>query len=834
MTGLRDKLAGIVALGVSGAAAYGFLAIAAHALGPIGFAPLGALWAAVFLAGASLATSLETELARRIGAARGRGADYAAEVRAGFALAMIVGAVALGLAIGLGAQLDGLLFSGERGMTLAGAVAFSGLMVGAAVRGTYAGSGQLTLWGAYLLTDGGSRFVVALVAALLLPTAMAFAIALALGPWLAVAMAAGPVRKIARGVPGRLFSGVRSLAGSSATLVVGASAASLLTYFGAVLLTGLDRGPDPGVGSYIAALTLARVPLFLLSPLIAIGLPLIAFAAAGGARRVAVRNGAGLIGIALAMGIVVVVAGVAAGPTVLALLFGHEFVISSESMLALSVASALWIIATAAAATAIAAGRAGLVAGAWCLGVVAAAIVAQVAGPHPFERTNLAIVTGAATAALGLSGVAIVALGSPRGVRSASVSEHTIDRGGASPARMRVRYVYDARYPEMNGGAERRYHELAVRLAPTCDVDYVSWTFGDDVRVQVRDGVRYRGVGQAPEFYGPDGKRRVGEAVAFAVRLIPTLLRHRVDVLDVAATPTIPLFGAWLAATITKTPLVVTWHEFWGEHWHTYLPDGRAVATIARWLESRSRRLGDRIVAVSPFTAARIGPGRWAHKVSVVGNGVVAEEIESTSPAPERIDIAYVGRLIDEKRIELLLGAVEQLAPDNPSVRCVVIGDGPERTRLEALAGSLGITANVRFTGRISTEEVNAALRAAATLVLPSAREGYGIVVVEAQAAGAIPIVTTGPATAAPSLIRDGIDGLVVDATPEAIAAAVRELIADPHRQARMRSAAAEAAHAATWDAVAADMLAVYRGVVRGRAAVPAPMATSHASGQLS
>jgi L-malate glycosyltransferase len=399
---------------------------------------------------------------------------------------------------------------------------------------------------------------------------------------------------------------------------------------------------------------------------------------------------------------------------------------------------------------------------------------------------------------------------------------------------MRVRYVYDARYPDMNGGAERRYHELAIRLAPTCDIDYVSWTFGDDDRVQLRDGVTYRGVGRAPAFYGPDGKRRVGEAVAFAARLIPTLLRHRVDVLDVAATPTIPLFAAWLAATVTRTPLVVTWHEFWGEHWHTYLPGARAVAKIARRLESVSRRLGDRIVAVSPFTAARIGPGSWAHKVSVVGNGVAVEEIASTNPAPEHIDIAYVGRLIDEKRLELLLGAVAQLAPDNPGLRCVVIGDGPERTRLEALATSLGITANVRFTGRISTADVSAALRAASTLVLPSAREGYGIVVVEAQAAGAIPIVTTGPATAAPSLVRDGIDGMVVDATSDAIAAAVRELLNDPQRQARMRSAAAETASAATWDAVAADMLAVYRGTVRGRAAVRAAMATSHASGHQS
>jgi glycosyltransferase involved in cell wall biosynthesis len=374
----------------------------------------------------------------------------------------------------------------------------------------------------------------------------------------------------------------------------------------------------------------------------------------------------------------------------------------------------------------------------------------------------------------------------------------------------------------MNGGAERRYHELAIRLATSCEVDYVTWTFGAGVAVRRRDGVTYRGVGPAPEFYGVDGKRRVGEAIAFACRLIPALLRDRVDVLDVSATPTIPLYGAWLAARLTGTPLVVTWHEFWGEHWHTYLPQSRAVATVARMLEGLSRRIGDRLVAVSPFTAARLGKGPWGSKLTVVANGVAVDEIAAVTPSPERIDLVYLGRLIDEKRVELLIDAVAILARPDPGIRCVVIGDGPERARLESLTARLAITDNVRFAGRLPTIDVHAALRAASILVLPSAREGYGLVVVEAQAAGAVPIVTTGPATAAPFLIREGIDGMVVDPTPEAIAAAAALLLANPSRLAAMRAAGAESARAASWSAVAAQMLAVYRAAARQPVAVAA------------
>jgi glycosyltransferase involved in cell wall biosynthesis len=347
----------------------------------------------------------------------------------------------------------------------------------------------------------------------------------------------------------------------------------------------------------------------------------------------------------------------------------------------------------------------------------------------------------------------------------------------------------------------------------TCDVDYVSWTFDGGDRVRPRNGVTYRGVGAAPAFYGPDGKRRVREAVAFARCLVPALLHDRVDVLDVSATPTLALYVAWLAAKLTRTPLVVTWHEFWGEHWHTYLPEARFVATVARRLESVSRRFGDRLVAVSTFTGSRLGGGPWAAKVTVVGNGVAVDDITAATPSRERIDLLYLGRLIDEKRVELLLGAVAIIARTDPAIRCVVIGEGPERPRLEALRTTLAIQDNVRFAGRMPTSDVYAALRAASVLVLPSAREGYGIVVVEAQAAGAIPIVTTGPATAAPTLVRDGVDGLVVDPTPEAIAAAAVSLLGNPERRAAMQAAATESARAASWDVVASEMLGVYRAV---------------------
>ena len=149
---------------------------------------------------------------------------------------------------------------------------------------------------------------------------------------------------------------------------------------------------------------------------------------------------------------------------------------------------------------------------------------------------------------------------------------------------MKIGFVYDALYPYLNGGAEKRYHELSRRLAERHEVEWVTWRFWDEAPDPSLDAVRLRGVGRPGRFYGTDGKRTVREAASFAARIVPHLLRERYDVIDCSATPYLPLWGAWLATRVTGTPLVATWHEYWDGHWHSYLPHRPAVATVARRL----------------------------------------------------------------------------------------------------------------------------------------------------------------------------------------------------------------------------------------------------------
>jgi L-malate glycosyltransferase len=383
--------------------------------------------------------------------------------------------------------------------------------------------------------------------------------------------------------------------------------------------------------------------------------------------------------------------------------------------------------------------------------------------------------------------------------------------------------------PYCSGGAERRVHELARRLGIRHDVHMVTWRWWGDDPILIEDGITYHGVGEPRSFYGADGRRRVSEQLAFALRVPAALARIHPDVVDVSATPYLPVYMAWLGTRLTRTPLVATWHEYWGEHWHDYLDDRRLVAALARLAEAVARPLADRRIVVSPFTSRRLvgdAPTRarrgWRSTVDVVPNGVDLAALAgsgSADPATRPIDVVFVGRLIAEKRVDLLIRAVATVARDRPGVRCLVIGDGPERDALLALTDELGVAANVRLAGRLPQEDLPGRLGAARILALPSAREGYGIAVVEGQAAGAVPVVAQSPLSAAPDLVQHGVDGLVVEGTVEAMASAIADLLDHPQSVARLSAAARSTAAGRGWDARAADVERVYVDLVATRRA---------------
>ncbi|WP_319825114.1 glycosyltransferase family 4 protein [Thalassovita sp.] len=148
----------------------------------------------------------------------------------------------------------------------------------------------------------------------------------------------------------------------------------------------------------------------------------------------------------------------------------------------------------------------------------------------------------------------------------------------------------------------------------------------------------------------------------------------------------------------------------------------------------------------------------------------------------------FVGRLAAVKGLPVLFQAMQGLVQDIPGFHLTLIGDGPERAALQAMARDMGLAGNVDFVGYKSQEEVAQALTQHDLLILPSFAEGVPVVLMEAMAAE-LPVVTTRIA-GVPELVQEGISGhLVPPGDVEALQAALTSVMSDTHRAAQMGQA---------------------------------------------
>ncbi|ALC24674.1 glycosyltransferase family 4 protein [Streptomyces pristinaespiralis] len=251
-------------------------------------------------------------------------------------------------------------------------------------------------------------------------------------------------------------------------------------------------------------------------------------------------------------------------------------------------------------------------------------------------------------------------------------------------------------------------------------------------------------------------------------------------------------------------------------HVHTELWDMRFPPPVARagrllehWALARAHR-GNLMVAVSPSTAGALRAiGVPDRRIRVVHNGV--DEPAARSPRSRTPMFLALGRLVDYKRVDLLLRLWERVRPVTGG-RLVVVGDGPERARLERLAGE-----GVEFTGHVPEEEKHRLLCESWLLLHPAAVEGWGLVVTEAGARGTPTLGFDVPGLR--DSVQDGVTGLLCRGE-SSFAAAWCTLALDCDRREDMGKAAAERAAAFRWSSTVRHFEAVAEEAV-GRSPVP-------------
>jgi len=305
----------------------------------------------------------------------------------------------------------------------------------------------------------------------------------------------------------------------------------------------------------------------------------------------------------------------------------------------------------------------------------------------------------------------------------------------------KIALVYDPILPFIKGGAEKRFFEIGKRLARDGhDVHLYGMKSWEGAKVIKHEGMTLHGICQNYPLYTNSGRRSIYQALMFGFASF-RLWREPFDVIDCCGFPYFSLFPIRIITWVRRKKLYSTWHEVWGrEYWKKYLGP---LGIFGYFIERLAVLLPDKIISVSSGTAEAIGQKLgWKKNITVIPNGLDVGKIKNAEAASERSDIIYVGRLLSHKNVDILVRATGLLVKDNPEISLAIVGDGPERKNLEKLAEDLQIKKNVRFLGRVEKDgDVHAQMHASKVMVLPSTREGFGIVVLEANACG-LPVVT--------------------------------------------------------------------------------------------
>jgi glycosyltransferase involved in cell wall biosynthesis len=338
----------------------------------------------------------------------------------------------------------------------------------------------------------------------------------------------------------------------------------------------------------------------------------------------------------------------------------------------------------------------------------------------------------------------------------------------------KIAFVSDAIYEFNKGGKEKRLYDVTRKLAQNgydVTVYCMKWWAGKDTFE--KEGVKYHAISAYYPLYHNE-RRSIKQAVIFALNCFK-LINKDFDIMDVDHIPHLVLFTTKIVCVLRRKTMVVTWHEVWGKkYWKKYL--GFCMGTVAYIIEKLSSKFPNRIVSVSDHTTNDLVNILNVKKtIFTVPNGIDYDFIQKSMESVEKSDIIFAGRLLANKNVDVLLHAIEILKKKGITLKTFIIGDGPEMDNLKNISKKLGLNNEVKFFGFLPQHtDVYGLMKSSKIFVLPSTREGFGIVVIEANAAG-LPVITiNNEQNAAKDLIIDNKNGRVCLLDAELLAESIK------------------------------------------------------------
>ena len=258
---------------------------------------------------------------------------------------------------------------------------------------------------------------------------------------------------------------------------------------------------------------------------------------------------------------------------------------------------------------------------------------------------------------------------------------------------------------------------------------------------------------------------------------------------------------AWTTKKFLKIPYVV-----WGQGSDVYLP-GRFTRMTTRPILKNA----DAVLALTENMKRELQK-IYSREISVVPNGINLEGF-GTSLRNRKDEnpktILFVGRLHPVKGIQYLIEAMAIVHKEMPEIKLIIVGDGSERLKLTELVEKLDLNNCVHFSGKAPQEKIPDIMFQADVFVLPSLSESFGIVNIEAMAAG-LPIIATNVG-GIPDIVEEGVNGYLVNPKrPDDIADRILMLMQNDEMRERISCNNKEKAEMFSWDIVTVTLEKIF------------------------
>lgn len=318
---------------------------------------------------------------------------------------------------------------------------------------------------------------------------------------------------------------------------------------------------------------------------------------------------------------------------------------------------------------------------------------------------------------------------------------------------MRILIASDYFYPHLFGGGEKEVYEIAKRLSKDHEVHVITRKLKGLAGYEKHEGLHIHRV------FIPSKKMDPPSPIDTLLFIVGSFFKSlRLGDFDIYCpshySPVPPL---WASSKVKRRSIATTVYDIYSDIWVQKY--GKIRGHLTKLFERTLLNLScTKVLTISNSTKRKLAAvGIPEKKIEIIYCGVNINKFDQVKAKKSDIPrIIYLGRLIWYKHVDDLLRAFSKLDFD---VELYAVGEGPEKEALKNLAKSLGVQNRVHLTGFVDEKKKIELLKSAHVLVLPSTAEGFGIVLIEAMAAGTPVLAADIPALR--ELIKDEQAGLL-------------------------------------------------------------------------